>query len=210
MSVATNQQWDAVERWSPVLLLTGGGLLVGHALLLGLEAFTTLAVPPDVFGPTGHLAALAGLLGLYPKLAARTPTTARIGVIAATVALLGWASLAVARFLSLAGIVSGQGTVLPGSVVALAFLTTILAYLVFGVTTFRMGRRARTVGLLVMAPGALIVVALLHAATTGVTAHDAFVIGSGLALAMLALGYRLRTWNQQADQRAPTGNASMG
>jgi hypothetical protein len=43
-----------------------------------------------VFGPTGRFAALVGLIGLYPPLVDRTPTTARAAGVVAVVALVGW------------------------------------------------------------------------------------------------------------------------
>lgn len=210
MVSATTSHWDSVERWSPTLFLVGGGLLVGHAAMLGVQAFSNLTTPPDVFGPTGHLVALAGLFGLYPALADRTPTAARVAGAAATVALAGWFVMTVTRFLAVAGIVSSLGDVLPGVVAMLAFVSTILAYVLFGVTTLRVDDRSRTVGVLVLAPAALLVVVLADSVVTGVTASEGLVVGGGLALSMLGLGYTLRTWDRPADRGVPAGDVTAG
>lgn len=52
-------------------------LLLDHAAVQGIEAFTSLTPPTDVFGTTGHLVAHVGLAGLYPLIVDRTPTAAK-------------------------------------------------------------------------------------------------------------------------------------
>lgn len=200
--------WSAVERWSPALFLAGGALLVGHAAVLGVQAFSALATPPDVFGPAGHLVALAGLFGLYRTVADGTPTTARVAGGVAAVALVGWAAMTVTRALAVAGAVPSLGDLLPGGVVALVFVSTVLTYVLFGVATLRNG--SRVVGLLVLAPGALILVALVASAVAGVAALGGFLVGGGLALTMLALGRTLRTRNRSGDHVLPAGDATAG
>jgi hypothetical protein len=205
----TTSRWGPVEQWSPALLLVGGGLLVAHATMLGVEAFSSLTTPPDVFGPAGHLVALAGLLGLYPALVDRTPAAARVAGAVATVALGGWATMTVARLLAVVGVVSSLGDVIPGAVVGLAFVSTVLTYVLFGVATLRadFGRRAV---LLVLAPGALILVALVGSAIAGMTALAGVFVGSGLALSMLSLGHTLRTRDRPGDRAVPAGDVTAG
>lgn len=192
------------------MFLVGGGLLVGHAAMLGIQAFSNLTTPPDVFGPTGHLVALVGLLGLYPPLVARTPAVARIAGAVATVALVSWAVMTVTRFLAVAGIISALSDVLPGAFFMLVFGSTILTYVLFGVAIVRVDDSPRTVGLLVLAPAVLLVVVLVDSAITGVTALDGLIIGGGLALSMLALGYVLRTWDRPTDRTTSTGDVTVG
>ena len=146
MVTTSTSRWSSVERWSPTLFLIGGGLMVGHAALLGVQAFTNLSTPPDVFGPTGHLIALLGLVGLYPVLAARTPTVARIAGAVTAVALVSWFVMTVTRLLAIAGIVSAVSDVLPGVFFIFVFASTILTYLLFGVASVRTEtRRVRAV-----------------------------------------------------------------
>lgn len=208
--MSTTTRRHPLERWSPSLFLVGGGLMVGHAGMLGVQAFTNLTTPADVFGPTGHLLALLGLLGLHPTLADRSPTVARVANFLVAVALVGWSVMTVTRFLTVAGFVSSVGNVIPGTFFLLIFASTILTYALFGVTTVRIDDNSRVVGLLVLAPAVLIVVALVDSAITGVTAIEGLVIGSGLALSMLALGHTLRTWDRPAALNVTSGDLTVG
>jgi ABC-type multidrug transport system permease subunit len=178
---------------------------VGHAALLGVQAFSNLPTPPDVLGPAGHLAALVGLLGMYPLLAARTPTAARTAGVVVAVALASWAVLTVTRLLAVAGVAAPASDVLPAPLFMLLFASTILAYALFGGATVRAEVGSPTVGLLVLAPGALLAVVLVASAITGASALAGFVVGSGLALSILALGYTLRARDRVTDHGAPTG-----
>ena len=210
MVTTSTSRWSSVEQWSPTLFLIGGGLMVGHAALLGVQAFTNLSTPPDVFGPAGHLVALFGLVGLYPVLAARTPTMARIAGAVTAVTLVSWFVMTVTRLLAIAGIVSAVSDVLPGVFFMLMFVSTVLAYLLFGVATIRMDDGSRIVGLLVLTPAVLISIVLVDSAITGVTALDGVVIGGGLALSMLSVGYTLRTWDRPTDSATPAGKVAAG
>lgn len=210
MGSTTISRWGLVERLSPILFLIGGSLLVAHAAIMGIQAFSDLTAPPDVFGPTGHLVAVVGLLGLYPALADRQPTVARGAGALGAVALGSWAVMTVTRYLEAAGIVSSPSDVLPGTLIMFVFVSTILAYLLFGVAILRDGDGSRTVGMLVLAPGALIAVALVKSAIIGVTALDGFVIGGGFAFSMVVLGYTLRTWNRPADHDLAAGDVTVG
>lgn len=209
MVSATTSRWTPLERWGPTLLLTGGGLLAVHAAMVGVQAFSELTTPPDVFGPAGHLVALAGLLGLYPALAGRKPAWARAAGAVTAVALAGWTVMTVARSLAVVGVVPSSD-VLPGVFLLLLFGSTVLAYALFGVATVRAGGQSRAVGLLVLAPAALLVVVLAASAVTGVSDPAAFVVAGGLALSMVALGYTLRTWEAPTDRAAPASDPATG
>jgi len=209
MSSVHTSQWHSVEQWGPTLFLVGGGLLVGHAAMLAVQAFSTLTTPPDVFGPLGHLVALTGLFGLYPMLANRTTTVARIAGSLAIVGVGTWTVLTVTRFLAVAGFVTSVSDVLPGAVFMLAFVSTILTYAMFGIATLCVVSDSRLVGTLLLAPAVLLVVALVTSAVTGVTAVVGVLIGGGLALSMVVLGQTLRTWNRLATPVVPTSDVSV-
>lgn len=183
---------------------------MGHATMLGIEAFSNLTPPADVFGPTGHLVALLGLVGLYPVLADRTPMVARVASAVVTVGLMSWAVMVVTRFLAVAGIISAVSNVLPGVFFLFLFATTILAYVLFGGAILRVGEGSRIVGILVLAPGILILVALVGSAIARVTALEGLIIGGGLTLSMLTLGHILRTWGRPADSAIPAGKVTAG
>ena len=183
--------------------------MVGHAAMLGVQAFSTLTTPPDVFGPLGHLVALLGLVGLSPVLIDGTKTVARAAGGLAIVGVVSWTVLTVTRFLAVAGVVTSVSDVLPAAVFALAFASTIFAYGLFGVATLYVDSDSRLVGGLLLAPAVLLVVVLVTSAVTGVTAVVGVLIGSGLALSMLALGQTLQTWNRLANPVVPTSDVSV-
>lgn len=201
---------DAVEQWSPTLFLAGGALLAGHAAVQGIEAFTALTPPPDVFVTTGHFVALLGLVGLYPALVDRSPRLVRGATIVAAITLAGWAMMTGVRFLAVTGIVPSVSEVFPGVFFVLMLTVMVLTYALFGVAALRANEDSRTVGFLVLAPGALILVLLVDSALTGASAVDGFVIGGGLALSMLTLGYSLRTWRQPTNHEATAGQKTTG
>lgn len=205
-----NTNWDSVSRWSPTLFLIGGALLAGHAALLGIETFTTLTPPPDVFVTTGHLVALVGLVGLYPVLADRTPKLARAAGAVAVVPLVGWVGMTVAQLLAVVGVASTLTDILPGPVIMLVLGSTILTYGLFGAATLRTGEGSRIVGGLVLGPAVLLVALLADEALTGVSPLDGVLIAGGLTLSMMALGYRLRTWDRSTERATPTGDATAG
>jgi 4-amino-4-deoxy-L-arabinose transferase-like glycosyltransferase len=178
-------------------------------MMLGVQAFSTLTTPPDLFGPAGHLVSLAGLFGLYPALADRMLTVARIAVSVAIVGAGSWALLTLTRFLAVAGFVTSVSNVLPAVFFVLVFASTILTYVLFGVAALHIDSESRLVGSLLLVPAALLVVALVGSATRGVTVADGMVIGSGLAVSMVALGHTLRTWDRPTNPAAPTGDVSV-
>lgn len=203
-------QGGSIERWYSTAFLVGGGLLVGRTAMSAIHAFTDLTTPPDVFVTTGHLVALVGLIGLYPLIADRMPILSRAAGVVATVALVSWAVMTVTRLLELAGIVSSLGEALPAAFFIVVLASTILTYVAFGIAILRVDDSSRSVGLLVLAPGVLTVALVIDSVLAGVTALDGAVIGGGLALSMLALGYTLRTWDYPTDYAAPAGEVPTG
>lgn len=197
-----------LERWSPTLFLIGGALVVGHAAVRGIEAFTDLAPPPDVFGPPGYLLALAGLLGLYPALVARTPRLVRVAAGVATVPLAGWAVLTAGTLAEALGLLT-LAAVLPGAVYVVHLTILILTYTLFAVATLRAGVHTRGLGLLLLVPPLLMGALLVGAVTMANPVVGAFVIGSGQAAVHLAIGGILRT-RAPSDSLAPANDATAG
>ncbi len=200
MGAGNSTRWDAVEQWSQTLFLVGGGLVITHATVQAIDAFTAMTTPPDVFVTTGHLVALVGLLGLYPVLVDRTPRLARVAGAVAVVPLAGWVVMTVTKFLTVAGVVSSMTDVLPRAVIVVVLVSSMLTYALFGGATLRVGRDSRTVGLLVLAPAALFAVLLVAYAVMEMSAGLGIIIGGGFGLSMLALGYRLRSWDRPTGQ----------
>lgn len=197
--------WSALEQWSPTLFLIGGAGVVTHAALMGIEAFTTLPTPPDVFVTTGHLIALIGLLGLYPRLVNRTPRLTRLAGIVGIGATAGWSVMTLGKFGVLVGVWESLNSAFPGVFFIILLGSSILTYCLFGLASLRSGLGSRTVGLLVLAPGVFMTVLLVDSALTGLSALDGFLIGGGIAISMLTLGFKLRTLPERNDTSPPTG-----
>lgn len=182
--------------------------MITHAAVQALEAFTSIAPPPDVFVTVGHLVAIAGLLGLYPALVDRQPRLGRIGAGSTFLALAAWAVMTAGQFLAVAGAVPSLSAVLPGVFFLGVLFVTLLTYALVGIGALRLDNRPAADGLLLLAPGALLAVLLGKTVLVGVTAADGVVIGGGLGLSMLVLGYRLRAWPSRTVVPASAGAAS--
>lgn len=176
--------------------------------MLGVRAFSDLGTPPDVFGPAGHFVALVGLVGLAPVLVDRWPRMSRFAGAVAAVAVVSWAAMTGARLLAVVG--AGGTDMLPGGLVALMFVSTVLTYLLFGVGIAWLGEVPLRVGVLVVAPAVLLVVVLAASVVTGVAALAGFVIAVGLFLTMVSLGYTLRTRAGEADHPDRPSDVTVG
>lgn len=202
--------WGWVEQWGSRLFLLGGVLMLGHATMSGIRAFTGLATPPDAFVTAGHFVALVGLLGLYPAVLDRTPTVARAAGSVLVVALASWFVMTVTQLLALAGVVASLEAVLPSSFVVVVLASTILTYGLFGVATLRVDTWSRRVGVLVLTPGALTGALVVRSVIEWANPVGGVVIGGGLALSMLALGYSLRTIDDRLLAHGTRGGATSG
>lgn len=192
MVTGSTQRLESLARWSPTLFLAGGGLVVGHAAVRGVEAFTTNAPPPDVFGPAGYLLAVVGLLGLYPALEEQVPRLARAAAAVAAVPLVGWvAILAVTAGEVVGAVPAGMGA-FPGAAFAVHLGTLLLAYVLFGVAALRAGVHPRAVGGLLLAAPALWLAMVVGAAVVPDSVVGPFLVGGAQVLVHLGIGATLR------------------
>lgn len=199
----------SLEKWSPTAFLVAGMLFVGHAVVRGIEAFATTSPPPDVFGPTGYVVALVGLFGLYPTLTDRIPRFARVAAIMAAIPAIGWLVISVWSFGEVAGIVPSQSDVLPGVFFIVVILSTFLTYVLFSVASLRANVHSRTVGALLLAPAAVLVLLIMGVAILeGGAAIGGFIIGSGQTLAHVAIGGALRRESVPTDHESPSDGVS--
>lgn len=204
MGVDSTVRWELLEQASPKLFLLGGTLIVGHAAIRGLEAFTAITPPVDIFAPTGYLLALVGVLGLYPSLRTQTPRLARVASATAVVPLGGWVTITVASVGELTGVLTPDAVVLPGAVFGVHMLGLLLAYTLFGVTVLWGGRHPRAVGVLLLVVPTLFIGIVAGAAVMGPSSGGAFVIGSLSALTHLTIGYSLQTNRGTIDHETAT------
>lgn len=196
---------EVLERWSPTLFLVAGAILVVYAAFHGMEAFLDMdyaMVRDGIIRPVGYILGFVAVLGLYPKLAGRSPKLASLGAILTALAVVGWF---VSGFLGpTRGLAMHLGVETPGWInafgilIALGFLVGLPA---FGIASLRAKVYPKTVGLLLLAP-ILVMVANFVIVGGGFTSPFwRFVVSSGDALIILTLGIALRTG------RMPTGRA---
>lgn len=207
MGGENNTQWKWVERWSPTLFVVGGLLNAGHAAMMGVEAFTEVATPPDVFAPTASILVFAGLFGVYRTLANRVPTTARVGAACVAVGIVAFSAITVGKFAELVGYQP------PGwfAVFTLpAIVGMVPGFALYGIASYRAGVHSRTLSLLLLAPAALFLGLMASVIVLGVSALGGLVVGSGLTLVYLSTGYSLRTGPPSTERVPSTGDVAAG
>lgn len=207
MGVVSTRRLELLEQWSPTLFLVGGGLIVGHAVIRGIEAFTEMSVPADVFGPAGYLVALVGLFGLYSALVEEEPTFARAAAVVASAPLVGWVVILAWSLGEVAGVLIPQSAVFPGAFFMVHIVTVVLTYVLFSVASLRADVHVRTIGFLLLAPPLLFVVMIMGGTIMGYSAGGAFVVGTGQALVHVAVGSVLRT-DHPSGSAAATGDVA--
>lgn len=183
-------QWSKLEEWCPRIYLVAGVVLVVYVALLGYQAFVDPTVnfhdnEAGIVGPAGFALGFVGLLGITPSLSEARPRLAKVGAILAAIAVFGWTAI------TMSGIASQAGVVLPTAIQALGFLGMlgmIVGYAVFGVGMFHASIGPRPLVLLLLAPPVLFVLLAIGNVVTGGTAIGAVFISSGLCLTHLGLG----------------------
>lgn len=200
-------RWGTLERWSATAFFTAGVLWLLDTVLLGIELFAGVSIlgTPGAVNPvlyvSGVVAAIVGLLGLYPSLGRRTPRLARVS--AGLVAVAG-----IGIFVLLAWFVTV--TLLnqpdpPFILLLLAILLVVLGFILFGIASLRTSIPSRTVGLLILGiPTALFVLVLAYVVSGGDPPEwTSPVIGIVMSALLLAIGYRLGTEPEQTRYAKP-------
>lgn len=201
--------WNKLEQLTPTLFIIGGAGVVTHAAIMAGRAFTNLNTPPDLFAPTGHLIGFVALLGLYPAIVNRKPNLARLALVIGAISVVNWLVMSVGQFLVVAGPWRSLPDLLPGAFFMFLLVGSILAYALFGIGAWRAGA-SRSIWLLVLLPGTFIAVLLVDSVLTGASAADGAFIGGGMAVSMLALGYRLRSWSPATPRKTDTDTVAPG
>lgn len=197
MRIGTETHDRSLERWSARLFLVGGVLLLGHASMVALETFGSVAPPPDVFAPAGHLLGVLGLLGLVAGFGRRWRWG--LGAVALPT-LAGWVVVTSTQFAKLVGLAPGERLLPVALAIGLVVLTT-LSYVSVALATSRVGEYGARVRLLVAAPAVLLVALMGNGVVLGASPVGTLLVATGLALAQLGLGAVLR-------HRAPTGRGA--
>jgi hypothetical protein len=184
-----------LEKRAPTLFLVAGGLAVVFAANTALRTFvgTSYPVVQDVVGPIGFFVGVVGLFGLYPALADRTPTLARIAAAVAVVPAVGYFAIVVMGIGSTAGVLSYPTGPL-AAIPIVVIVTMVLAFGLFGVTSLRAGVRSRVVGALLLVESAMFLLLILNVVPFVLT-------DIGHVIAYLGVGVTLWT------EGVPTGSA---
>jgi hypothetical protein len=180
------------------LYLIAGSVLVVYGALNGLVAFTEITVDPKVF-EAGYVAGFLGLLGIYPKVANRSPWLARIGALTGGFGLIAFSVFTVFNIANLVGLTWGDP---PGwaAFTLMAASGFVVGYLVMGGAVVRSGAYSRTVGLLLLVPGIIIVLMFVTMFTGLVSDVTIFVVSAGQGLTHLAIGSSLRAESESTEQ----------
>lgn len=205
--------WQVLEQWSERAFFAGGVMFVAAAalnvvaMLAGAERLSLMV--GEAFIAAGWFGGLIGLLGLYSGLANKNRWLARAGAVFATIGAVTFAVLAVA---SLLAYFQGGGVgdlpvpfifLFPGLIVG-----SLLTFITFSVASLRSNVYSRTVGILLLVPPGIFFTnffILPIILGTGPNPPEIiFVVTSVLALAMLIIGYVLRTEDAPVVSSEPT------
>lgn len=195
---------------SATLFLVAGGLLLVFATNTAARVFAGMGTPPihNILGPGGFFVGLLGVFSLYPRLADRSPVLGRVAAIVAGVPLVGWFVITVFGIGSTAGVLPGMSAVFPGAFVIVVFLTTMLTYVLFGLTSLWSDGHSVTVGFLLLVPAIPFLTLIVAVQVLPPVEWAEFVIDTGHALAHLALGIGLWSEGVPSARAGPTPDST--
>lgn len=190
--VHRNTMWGMLEKWSPMVFFTAGGLFALLSVLSGLNAVaeTGIALSPAVVFVC-MLVVFVGLLGLYPRLADRDIRLAKVGIglLGGTVAI---SIPAIGVFTPSTGLFVGETTAL-ALVIAVAFGAT-LTVVTFGFAMHRTGAYLRPVGdlLLLMAASTSVMIGAMVVYGHSTPSWIPPVVNGSVGMSLGAIGFVLR------------------
>ena len=194
---------ETLERRSATVFLVAGGLLTVFAVNTGLRTFVGQSSPlvQNLVAPVGFLVGVLGLLGLYPAVANRTPTSARAAGVLAGVTAAYWIVIVAGSLGDIVGVLPASEELFPLVFFFGVYIAMLLTYAVFGAIALRAGVPSRTVGLLVLGPAAMFLLLM-----TGVAPN--FLIDAGHALFHLGIGIALRAESVPTERAEPAPDST--
>jgi len=195
---------DSLTRRSTTLFLIDGLLFIIAAafdvanIAVGIEDLR--AGVGQAFIAAGWIAALIGLLGLYPKLADRSRWLAHAGGVFAVIGVVGFVGNGATALVAFVREVPPQEAfpmfVLVGTIVGV-LIGAILGFVSFSIASLRSDVYSGTIGILLVVPTLFVITNFIILSALGVPnprpSEVTVFILSGLALTMLAISYLLRT-----------------
>lgn len=143
-------RWVALERWSPTFFFVAGGAWIIDTVPYALELLVEVSIPEPLSGALLLIAfmfTVAGALGLYPPLAAKTPILALVGTLLSVLA--GLVLLASFAWVLGAGLLGRSMP--PGVLLVLVIILSLLTVLIFGLASVRCNVPSRACGVLLLA-----------------------------------------------------------
>lgn len=210
-----------LETWSATFFVAGGGLFLVATAINGLGLFTSVATQQGILqsiegmsGFGGVVLTFLGLLGLYPRLARRTPRLARAGVSLAVLPATFFLVLlvvcsALAPFLgfpSLKTLVPSFHFIFETIVFLFAVSLTL-----FGVASLAPGRASRIVGALffVVAGGWFVFFGALEVYHYDIPIWVTFVQTTMMAVPLGTIGYFLQSGTELAGTTELSADPSV-
>lgn len=202
------QHWKRLEALSGTLFLAAGALVVIYSALHGIEAATDVILEPNPF-EFGYVLGFLGLLGLYPTVVEESPWMARVGAVAAVLGMIGLSAFTVLHLGELAGLIEPGRPDWITVFIPFPLAGFVIGYLSMGSAVLLGSDRYRTLGLLLLAPGLIVVVMLIQIFMGWTSQLQAFVISAGEAMAHLAIGATLQMDTRQGKRERPSREAEV-
>lgn len=210
MPLNTTDRWNGVAQARSTLFILGGVMFaIAAALTVVAMALGTDRLYlhlGEAFIAAGWLVPLIGLLGFYPSLVADHRWLARAAVVFTAVGLIAFTVLGIISIYVFAtgGEISDYPLmyIIPG-----IFSGSLLAFVTVSIASYLAPTYSRRVSLLLLVPSAIFVTNLfilpLVLGSGPNPPEVGLVLTSALTLAMLAIGYTLRTDGDTSHQSRP-------
>ncbi|QLD86582.1 hypothetical protein HWV23_12875 [Natronomonas halophila] len=216
----STQRWNLLEERSTTLFRIGGLMFIIAAafdvanILVGLEDLRSGV--GQAFIAAGWIAALTGLLGLYPNLADQNRWLAGAGGVFAVIGVVGFvgngATALVAFVRDVPPTEAFPMFVLVGTIVGV-LIGAILGFVSFSIVSLRSDVHSRALSILLLMPALFIITNFFVLSALGVPnprpSEVTIFILSGLALTMLAIAYVLRTEAAPSDTTEPAPESTV-
>lgn len=200
--------WESLEKWSAVTFLIAGILLLIGTAAVALEwlaGMEGLSESPLAFASfLGFVVTYIGLLGLYPRLADQTPRLAR----AATGLLL---IPVLVILIDLVAVILGFTPPFAGTPAIAAFLLFALGVALLGVASLLTEAPSPAVGYSLLLFSVATFVLLGDGLLNGFPTSDPVTVGTTglMVIAVLAIGYLLRTEPEPTDREEPAPETTV-